>query len=260
MAGQNALNIALMFVPSRATKMIARHDFTTVPGLGPFKARLTRLAIFTAPLIVFCAMASPKSQAQTQETVTEVQAMPATNVQTMREDAHQLRDRAGSMKSNAEQQFVHDTAECYKKIFVASCLDSAKQRQQKLLAESGELNRKGKDEDREANNLERAAKEAQRAADAPRKEAEEKVRIEKYQREQAEKEASRAAKLEAMARKEAEAERLRPQRLREQQERERKKAKNARNDDERAKRKAAEEKRHAAQAAARSAAKKPSDN
>lgn len=232
---------------------------------------MMRLTTYTGWSVAFCILNFHGSFAQAQEPIAKA---PIT-----REEAGALKVRASAMKVEAEQQFGRDMAECYKKSFPNSCIDAAKKRKQELLTESQNLDKKGREGEREARRLEREAKEAQRAADAPRLEAEEIARIEKLHQEQAKRDADREAKREKeaidleqrrakipaeeaarrkkheeQARRDAENEKLRPLHIREQQEREKEIAEHAAKIDERARKYAEDQKRKAAEATARRAA------
>jgi len=163
-------------------------------------------------------------------------ADPAAQQPLSLEEAQALRVRAEILKSEAEKRYEVDKAACYQKFLVNDCLDAARKTYTKSLVEARELDKVGRDVEREAHRKEVEAKEAARAAEAPQRAAEQEAQVGRYRAEEAEKAAERQHKL---ADKAKQAEEGRRKTAAEQAARQEKLAKRAREDAERAAKKAA---------------------
>lgn len=111
------------------------------------------------------------------------------------EEARALRGRAEQIKVEAEQRYAADQAACYKKFLVNDCLASAKQSYTQSMLKARELDKTGRNVEREAHREDVEAKEAARAAQAARHEAEQQAQGERYREEEAKKTAERERKL-----------------------------------------------------------------
>lgn len=111
------------------------------------------------------------------------------------EEARALRGRAEQMKTEAEQRYAADQAACYKKFLVNDCLESAKQSYTQSMLKARELDKTGRNVEREAHREDVEAKEAARAAQAARHEAEQQAQGERYREEEAKKTAEHERKL-----------------------------------------------------------------
>lgn len=154
------------------------------------------------------------------------------------EEAKAQRERAASMRDQAERQHKADQERCYSKFLLNDCLATAKQRYTETIIAARKLDQPARDFEREARRQEVAAKEAQRADELPRREAEQKEQGERYRAEQAAKAAERERRLLEKARK---AEQGRQKRAADQARRQEKLDKRAQQDAERAAKKASSE-------------------
>lgn len=153
------------------------------------------------------------------------------------EEAHAQRVRAEVLKTEAKKRYVAEQDACYKKFLVNDCLESAKLRYTESMTQARDLDKVGRDIERETHRREVEANEAARAAEQPRREAEQQAQVERYRAEEAAKTAERERKL---ADKAKQAEEGRRKTAAEQAERREKLEKRAKEDAERAAKKAAE--------------------
>jgi colicin import membrane protein len=179
-------------------------------------------------LLAACLIVAPAAWAQ--------MPTPASAAPLSLEEAHAVRVRAEAMKAEAERRYAADQAACYQKFLVNDCLDAVRVPYTKAMIEARELDKTGRDVEREARRQELDAKDAARAAEAPQRAAEQQAEAERYRAEEAAKAAERQRKL---ADKAKQAEEGRRQAAAEQAARQEKLAKRAREDAERAAKKAA---------------------
>lgn len=111
------------------------------------------------------------------------------------EEAHAQRERAETLKSEAQQRYEREQADCRQKFLVNDCLEAARNRYTQTLNEARTLDKAGRDVERAAHREEVEAKEAQRAAEAPQRAAEQAAQAVAYRAEEARKAAERERKL-----------------------------------------------------------------
>lgn len=153
------------------------------------------------------------------------------------EEARAQRVRAEALKSVAQKRYAAEQDACYKKFLVNDCLESAKASYTGSMLKARELDKAGRDVEREAHRREVEAKEATRAAELPQRDAEQQAQAERYRAEEAGKAAERERKLAEKARQ---AEEGRRKTAAEQAARQEKLERRAKEDAERAAKKAAE--------------------
>ncbi len=115
------------------------------------------------------------------------------------EEAGAQRERAASMRAEAERSLAAEQTHCHTKILVNDCLAAAKKRYTAAIVEARQIDQPARDFEREAKRQDLEAKEAQRLADQNRRAAEQKESAERFHAEQATKTAERERKLSAKA-------------------------------------------------------------
>ena len=163
--------------------------------------------------------------------------VPSTTAPMSLEEAKALRARAAALKTEAERRYAADQAACYKKFLVNSCLEDVREPYTQSLIEARDLDKVGRDVEREAHRKEVEAKETARAVQAPQREAEQQTQAEQFRAEEAKKTAERERR---MAEKEKQAAEGRKRVAAEQKAHNEKMARRAKEDAERAAKKAAE--------------------
>lgn len=150
------------------------------------QAEMTRAFDFSKTLAVFF-IAAQLAHAQTEENGVEVFMS--------KEEARALGERASQLKSQAEQQSLLDKTECYKKILVSSCLETANKQKREKIANANSLAKQGREAERELSKREKERKAREQAADLPRISAEEQERAEHSRQGQTMRDAGREEKL-----------------------------------------------------------------
>lgn len=153
------------------------------------------------------------------------------------EEARAQRARADVLKTEAQKRYATEQDACYKKFLVNDCLEKAKASFTESMTKARDLDKVGRDVEREAHRREVEANEARRAVEQPQREAEQQAQAERYRAEEAAKAAERERKL---ADKAKQAEEGRRKSAAEQAARREKLDKRAKEDAERAAKKAAE--------------------
>lgn len=123
----------------------------------------------------------------------QTEAPSAPVPQTM-EQADAQRQKAETMRKDAEKRHQAEQAACYQKILVNACLDDAKKRYTNTMIEARKLDAPARDFQRETRRTEVEGEKAQRDAERPVREAEQKEKAEQYRTTEAEKAAAREQK------------------------------------------------------------------
>jgi hypothetical protein len=116
------------------------------------------------------------------------------------EEARALRVRAETLKIEAGKRHQADQEACYKSFLVNDCLATARATHTASLIQARELDKTGRDVEREAHRREVEAKESARAADLPQQQANQQIQAARYRDDEANKAAERERKLADKAR------------------------------------------------------------
>jgi len=119
------------------------------------------------------------------------------------EEAGAQRQKAASMRAEAERRHEAEQKNCYTRFLVNDCLAAAKKRYTATIIEARQLDQPARDFERAAKRQEVEAKEAQRLADQPRREAGQQESAERFRAEEAAQTAAREQKLATKAAKAA---------------------------------------------------------
>lgn len=117
------------------------------------------------------------------------------------EEAGAQRQRAASMRAEAERRYETEQKNCYTKFMVNDCLAAAKKHYTAAIIEARQLDQPARDFERALKRQEVEAKEAQRLADQPRREAGQQESAERFRAEEAAQAAAREQKLATKAAK-----------------------------------------------------------
>ncbi len=126
--------------------------------------------------------------------------VPPPQPQTL-EEAGAQRQRAASMRAEAERRHEVEQKDCHTRFLVNDCLAAAKKRYTAAIIEARRLDQPARDFEREAKRQEVEAKEAQRLTDQPRREAEQQESAERFRAQEAAQAAAREQKLATKAAK-----------------------------------------------------------